>query len=92
MRIGKFKMKAVTMATTINKVLMIISSKFDHAELIGNPHFDNYGRPGCFPAIVGIPAITKLGDFPAKEFEKYSRWPRGTVAGYEGWLPAYHRA
>ena len=29
-------------------------------------------RPGCFPAIAGIPANAKLGDFPAKDL--YSRW------------------
>ena len=49
-------------------------------------------RPGCFSEIAGIPAITKLGDFPAKDFKKYSRWPRVTVGGYQGRLPAYHRA
>ena len=49
-------------------------------------------RPGCFSEIAGIPAITKLGDFPAKDFKKYSRWPRGTVGGCQGRLPAYHRA
>ena len=43
-------------------------------------------RPGCFPA------IPELGDFPAKDLKKYSRWPRGTVAGCEGRLLAYHRA
>ena len=49
-------------------------------------------RPGCFSEIAGIPAVTKLGDFPAKDFKKYSRWPRGTVDGCQGRLPAYHRA
>ena len=39
----KFKMAAVTVSATIdNKVLMIISSKFDHADLIGN----HYSRSG----------------------------------------------
>ena len=49
-------------------------------------------RPGCFSEIAGIPAIPKLGDFPAKDFTKYSRWPRGTFGGCQGRLPAYHRA
>ena len=44
-------------------------------------------RPGCFPAIAGIPAITKLGDFPAKDYRKILKvaardgcWLRGSVA------------
>ena len=37
-------MAAVTMATMINKVLMIISSKSDHAELIGNHYFRIGGK------------------------------------------------
>ena len=38
-------MAAVTMATMINnKVLLIISSKIDHAELIGDHYFGIYGK------------------------------------------------
>ena len=38
-------MVAITMANMINnKVLMLISSKFDHSELIGNHYFGIYGK------------------------------------------------
>ena len=38
-------MEALTKATMINnKILFIISSKFYHAELIGNHHFSIYGK------------------------------------------------
>ena len=41
----KFKMAAFTIATMINnKVLMIISSKFHHAELIDNHYFGICGK------------------------------------------------
>ena len=53
---------------------------------MGDLRFFFLCKPGCFPA------ITKLGDFPAKDLEKYSSWLRETVAGCEGRLPAYHRA
>ena len=45
--VRKFNMAAVTMETIINnKVCMIInfSSKFGHADLIGNHHYDIYGK------------------------------------------------
>ena len=36
--------------------------------------------------------LQNWGIFLQKTYKKYSRWPRETVAGCEGRLPAYHRA
>ena len=62
----KLKMAAVTMVTkTNNKVLMIISSKFDLAELIGNHYLGIGGKikqkvtQGLFPC-PHLPPLTPV--------------------------------
>ena len=60
---------------------------FQNFYLHSNPLVELH-RPGCFPAIAGIPSITKLGNFPAKVLqidilklaERVGHWLGGSIA------------